>query len=192
MNTNKPTVFVIDTDTDFTNHICSMVDTIGVFGRPLDSPQAFLDLQIVDRPSCMLANTRLPGMGGLLLQKRLKDLACPIPVILTTDIIGDVASAVSAMKNGAVDFLEKPIQLQSFLDLVQSCIAMDIKENKRQKAKAAVSQKYDLLTAREKQVISLCVQGQNNKTIADTLGISVKTVEALRTTTIKKCRHNRC
>ena len=186
MDTNRPTVFVIDTDTGFTDHVCSIVDAIGVYGHAFGTPQAFLDCKIHNRPSCLLANTRLPGMGGLLLQKKLKKLACTIPMILMTDLTGDVASAVTAIKNGAVDFLEKPLKPQSFLDLVQHCIAMDIDLEKDQRARAAVLKKYVRLTAREKQVVSLCVQGQDNKSIADELDISVKTVEAHRTTTMKK------
>lgn len=186
MTPHNPTVFVIDTDTAFADHVCRMVEPVGVSGIAYSAPQDFLDAGELARPSCLLANTRLPGMGGLALQKKMKKLVCPIPVILTTDIVGDVTSAVSAMKNGAVDFLEKPLNQQKFLDLVQNCLAMDAREQKRQETRAAISRKFALLTNREKQVVSLCVEGENNKGIADRLDISVKTVEAHRTTTMKK------
>ena len=138
-----------------------------------------------DRAVC-LPIPACPEWGVWRFRKKMKKLVCPIPVILTTDIVGDVTSAVSAMKNGAVDFLEKPLNQQKFLDLVQNCLAMDAREQKRQETRAAISRKFALLTNREKQVVSLCVEGENNKAIADRLGISVKTVEAHRTTTMKK------
>jgi RNA polymerase sigma factor (sigma-70 family) len=182
----NPLIYIIDNDMAFKDYVCNLVRSVGITGEPLATSQAFLDLKSAAGPSCLMVNTRMAGIGGLGLQIKLNQLSCPIPLIVITDAVGDVASAVSAMKNGAVDFLEKPLNEQLFLDLVQHSIAKNIEHQKTRTATAAINQKLSRLTPREKQVITLCLGGITNKEIADRLGISEKTVEAHRTTTLKK------
>jgi RNA polymerase sigma factor (sigma-70 family) len=181
-----PLIYIIDNDLAFKDYVCNLVRSVGITGQPLATSQALLDLKSAATPSCLMVNTRLASIGGLGLQIKLNQLRCPIPVIVTTDAVGDVASAVSAMKNGAVDFLEKPFNEQLFLDLLQNCISKDIEKQKIQITAAAVNKKYSLLTSREKQVITMCLGGMTNREISDRLGISEKTVEAHRTTSLKK------
>ena len=155
-------------------------------GVPLETVQAFLDLGPGNRPNCLLVNSRLQGMGGLDLQNKLKTLHCEIPLIMTTDITGDVATAVTAMRNGAVDFIEKPIHQQRFLDRIQDCIAQDIEIEILQNLKSAAAQKFSLLTPRERQVMACCIRGMKNWEIAREFGVVEKTVEAHRAAVMKK------
>jgi len=155
-------------------------------GVPLETVQAFLDLGPANRPNCLLVNSRLQGMGGLDLQNKLKTLHCEIPLIMTTDTTGDVATAVTAMRNGAVDFIEKPIQQRRFLDRIQDCIAQDIKIEISQNLKSATAQKYSLLTRREREVMTCCLRGMKNWEIARELAIVDKTVEAHRAALMQK------
>lgn len=150
----------------------------------------FLNSRNRSRPSCLLVNTRLPDKGGLQLQKELKSFKCEIQVIMTSDTTGDVASAVTAMRNGAIDFIEKPVLEQYICDRLQECIERDIEIEVSQNLRAAAAKNYALLSPRQRQVMACCVQGKANKTIAHELGVVVKTVEAHRSAVMKTMAAN--
>ena len=127
----------------------------------------------------------MPGLCGLTLQERLRERGSAIPVVVMTGH-GDVPTAVRAMKNGAVDFIEKPFNDQELLDLLHVCIERDRDYREAQEERELTLAKFNALTPREKEVMSLVVDGHSNKEIARGLEISPKTVEAHRARLMEK------
>ena len=186
MTVDSPTVFVIDADLSFRELICSTVEAVGMVGIPFETPRDFLASRPAGRPNCALVNMRLPGMGGALLQRELLAIRCSIPIIMIADVAGDVESAVTAMKNGAFDYLEKPIGTQQMLDRIQACQVADRELRWMQEKYNALKVKYDSLTGREREVMDCTVHGLNNREMGEELEISIKTVEAHRAAVMRK------
>jgi FixJ family two-component response regulator len=147
----------------------------------------FLDAELPDAPSCLLLDVRLPRISGLELQDYLARKDIRLPIILMTGY-GDVPMSVKAMKAGAVDFLTKPIRHQDLLDAVATAIRMD--HDQRQKAEriAELRKRYELLTPRERQVVTLVASGLMNKQIANELSINEVTVKMHRGSAMRKLR----
>ena len=128
---------------------------------------------------CIVLDVRMPGMSGLELYEKLNARRCTLPVIFITGH-GDVPMAVSALKKGAVDFIEKPFGDQDMLRLIVQCLELDRANRARQLEAAAAAQRLAGLTEREAEVMDLILAGRLNKQIADVLNISIKTVEVHR------------
>ena len=175
----SPTVFVIDDDPAVRQSVCWLVETGGRHIVAFESAQAFLDNYTPDQNGCVVTDVRMPGMSGLQLQDELFDRGCTIPVIIMT-AYGDVATAVRAMKAGAIDFLEKPYNDQALLDLIEEAVQKDDDIRRAHSHGEAVRAKFDRLTQREQQVMRLVVQGQSNKMMSHQLEITTKTIEAHR------------
>ena len=144
------------------------------------SAEALLaDLDGGARPECIVSDIRMPGMSGLDLLHHLKERRIAAPLILIT-AIAEVKMAVSAIKNGASDFIEKPVDGDQLLSSVRTAVAL-----RRQQASAAAEieklrSRFNALTERQRQVMELAVAGMSNKDIAHRLNISPKTVENYR------------
>lgn len=181
----QPTVFVVDDDPAIRQSIEWLVKSVSRRVETFGSAQAFLDAFTPDRPGCVLTDVRMPGMGGPQLQVKLREMGCTIPVIVFTGH-GDVPTAVRAMKNGALDFLEKPFNDQELLDLLESAIELDHQARRARQALEITLAKYERLTPRETEVMALVVDGKSNKEIARIMEISPKTVEAHRAQVMEK------
>jgi RNA polymerase sigma factor (sigma-70 family) len=131
----------------------------------------------------------MPGMNGMDLYARLQARASALPVIFITGH-GDVPMAVSALKKGAADFIEKPFNEQDMLRLIESCLKQDRAAAARRAEKASLAQTLESLTQREREVLNLIVAGKLNKQIADDLSISIKTVEVHRSRVMEKMGAN--
>jgi two-component system response regulator DctR len=140
-----------------------------------------------DAPSCLLLDVRMPGMSGLLLFERLieRGLAEALPVIFLTGH-GDVPTAVAAVKRGAFDFVEKPFSDNALVDRVELALQRSERAIAARRQFGALAQRMAELTEREREVMSLVVQGLPNKLIADQLHISVRTVEVHRARVFEK------
>lgn len=138
-------------------------------------------------PSCMLLDMRMPGASGLTLFERLeaRGLVPVLPVIFLTGH-GDVPTAVTAVKRGAFDFVEKPFSDNALVDRVEQALAASAKAIAARQSQRALQQRIDELTEREQEVMALVVQGLPNKLIADALHISVRTVEVHRARVFEK------
>jgi FixJ family two-component response regulator len=138
-------------------------------------------------PGCLILDVRLSGIDGLSLQARLEERGIGLPVIVMT-AYGDVATARTALKGGAVDFLEKPIDVELLYKAVHEAFDRDrgsrIRETERNELQAHLS----LLSEREKQVLKLVVEGKHNREIAAALGISPRTVEVHKARIMEKCQ----
>lgn len=144
-----------------------------------EAAEAFLQEWKSYQPGCILLDLRLPGMSGLELQARLMERSyCP-PIVFLTGY-GDVSAAVRAMRQGAMDFLTKPISGESLLESIRKALALDGERRREVAHKATIQARLELLTPRERQVLEGVLAGRSNKQIGSGLGISHKTVEQHR------------
>ncbi|QDX82712.1 DNA-binding response regulator [Denitratisoma sp. DHT3] len=125
---------------------------------------------------CLLVDIRMPGMDGLALQRRLREMACSMPVIVITGH-GDVASTREAFRADAVDFLEKPLDEDRLIQAIGEALARQASRRGDEERRAQLAAQLEELTPREREVMDLVVAGRHNRDIARELGISVRTVE---------------
>ncbi len=181
----EATVFVVDDDEAVRSSLKWLIESAGFGVETWGSAQEFLGAFNPNRHGCIVLDIRLPGMSGLELQQKLSSNGVQMPVIIITGH-GDVPTAVRAMKNGAVELLEKPINDSVLLGKIREAIEQDGKIRKQVQQDEAVGSRISSLTLREKQVMDLVVAGRANKQIAQHLGITKKTVEAHRARVMRK------
>ncbi len=180
-----PTVFLVEDDEDLRNMVALYVEASGTNILQYESAEAFLSSYNPAQPGCLLLDIYLPGMTGLELQQELVNREIPVPIIIMTSA-GDVSTAVQAMKAGAVDYIEKPLDKDQLLDRLHECLVLDASLRDKAARHAKYSQLLALLTNREFQVMELMVAGKMNKVIADELEISQRTVEDHRAKIMEK------
>jgi FixJ family two-component response regulator len=183
--TNQQTVFIVDDDEAMRDSLAWLLESNGLRVRSFESGEAFLDAWRADMAGCLVLDVRMPGISGLELHERLQALNSPLPIIFVTGH-GDVPMAVSALKKGAADFIEKPFNDKEILRLIEQCLATDREQQSRRRRYAEISGRLAALTPREREVMDLMAAGRLNKQIADDLGISIKTVEVHRSRVMDK------
>ena len=180
-------VFVVDDDRAVRESLALLMHSAGLAVETFASAREFLDAYRPTRRGCLVTDIRMPGMSGLELQERLSADRYHIPVIVLTGF-GDVPTAVRALKGGAIDFVEKPINPQALLDLVQQALVRDRELREQAAREADVQARLARLTPRERQVMAMVVDGKASKVIAMDLAISERTVELHRGRVMKKMR----
>lgn len=178
-------VYVVDDDEGVRHGLRLLLASGGVQTACFADPLDFLDSCQGNTPGCVLLDVRMPGMSGLDLQQRLHDRGVRLPVIVLTGH-ADVPMAVRAMKVGAFDFIQKPFNEQQLLDRVFEAIAQDRQRRARDSERAAIAERLQRLTPREREVLDRIVAGQANKVIARELAISERTVELHRAHLLQK------
>lgn len=179
MTAHGNTVFVVDDDKSVRDSIRWLLESISLHVETFDSAETFLKQFSPDRPGCLILDVRMPGMSGPELMDRLGAPKPAIPIIFLS-AHGDVPLAVRAMKGGAVDFLQKPYNNQTFLERVRQALEQDAETRRKRLQQDDVSTRLAALTDRERQVLKGVVAGKSNKEIARDLDISYKTVEVHR------------
>ena len=182
-------VYVVDDDEAVRDSLRWLLEANGFTTIAYDSAESFLRTAAAgatrDQAACLILDVRMPEMSGLELHEELLRRDIHIPLIFITGH-GDVPMAVSSMKRGAVDFLEKPFNDAQLCSIVRSCLARSAAQQRDSEAERQAQGRLERLTQRERQVLVLIVAGRLNKQIADDLGISIKTVEAHRANIMDK------
>jgi FixJ family two-component response regulator len=185
----KGTVYVVDDDEGVRDSLQWLLEGKDYRVRCYDSAETFLSRYDPREVACLIVDIRMGGMTGLELQDRLIERRSPLPVVFITGH-GDVPMAVSTMKKGAMDFIQKPFQEEALLSLVERMLEQARESFNAYQNTASREALLAKLTSREAQVLERIVAGRLNKQIADDLGISIKTVEAHRANIMEKLGAN--
>ncbi|MCB1868118.1 MAG: response regulator transcription factor [Gammaproteobacteria bacterium] len=181
----QPNVFVVDDDQAMRNSLKWLIESVGMNVETYSTADEFIQNYYPGRAGCLLLDVRMPGMSGLELQEHFIKHQINIPIIIITGH-GDVPMAVRAMKSGAVDFIEKPFNDELLLESIRNALSMDIEQRAAQAERAEIATRLANLTPREHEVMEMVTAGKSNKEIAQTLGVSAKTVEAHRSRVMEK------
>lgn len=183
--TTQPKAFIIDDDEPIRDSLGWLLQSRGVANASFASGEEFLAEWHGDLAGCLLLDIRMPGMGGIELFDRLLEAGCRLPVIFLTGH-GDVPMAVSALKKGAFDFVEKPFNDNELVDRVIAALKLDAERRQAAASAESINARIERLTARERQVMELILAGKLNKVIATELAVSMRTVEVHRSSVFEK------
>jgi FixJ family two-component response regulator len=184
-----PVVFIVDDDAAVRLSVQDLLSSVALRSETFATPQEFLQSKRAAGPGCLVLDVRLPGISGLDFQRELAQAGVTLPVIFITGH-GDVPLTVRAMKSGAVEFLTKPFRPQELLDAVQQALERDRTLRAKGRDTVEVRQRYETLTAREREVMELVVSGLLNKQIAARLGTGEHTVKVHRSRVMDKMKAN--
>ena len=182
---DNPIVLVIDDDPDVREGLKALFQSVNLESRTYKSAPEFLRSKLPDQVSCLILDVRLPGLSGLDFQAELAKVNVNIPIIFITGF-GDIPMSVKAMKAGAVEFLTKPIREQDLLDAVRAALDRDRKRREQDDRIHNLHVRFDRLSSRERQVMTLVAAGWMNKQAAAEIGISEITVKVHRHNMMKK------
>ena len=179
MGDPRPTVFIVDDDAAVRESMVMLMASAGLEACGFPSARDFLATHEAGTPGCLVLDLRMPGMSGTELQEELERRGASLPIIFLT-AYADVPTAVGAVRAGAVDFLEKPVDGGRLLKRVHDALGIDAQSRARRSEADNARELLDRLTPRESEVLELVVAGHTNKAIAKVLGISRRTVETHR------------
>ncbi len=181
----KQSVFVIDDDIEFAKSVRFLLNSVNLSVELFHSAENFLTKINTSDKGCVLVDVRMPGLSGLELQSILAKEYPDLPVIIMT-AHGDIDMAVRAMKDGVLDFIQKPFNDQRLIDLINKAMKLNAKITEKRQYKTNQQERLNKLTPREYEVLDLIVAGNTNKEIAVQLGIADKTVEVHRANIMDK------
>jgi FixJ family two-component response regulator len=181
----NPSVLIIDDDPEFRDSVGRLLQSVGLDTRQFSSVSEFLEADPSDGPTCLLLDIRMPGRSGLELQRDLAAANRLVPIIFIT-AHADIPMTVQAMKGGAMEFLTKPFRDQELLDAVDAGLARDRARRESDRALAAIKERFETLSSREREIMILVTAGRLNKQIANDIGIAESTVKVHRTNLMRK------
>jgi FixJ family two-component response regulator len=180
-----PTVFVVDDDEALRRSLSYLIESVGLEVETFAGGEEFLAACDPDRPGVLVLDLRMPGIGGLDVQRELSRRRIELPIILLTGH-AEVSTAVRSLKEGAFDFIEKPFSDQVLLDSIQAAIREDRSIRSQRLRHDDIAERVERLTQREREVMAHVVVGEANRVIAEHLGLSPKTVEVHRAHVMEK------
>ncbi len=186
---NDATVFLVDDDPSVRDSLSLLLSLKGLRTRVYSSAESLLATFEPDWRGCILTDLKMPGLSGIELQQALAERGSTLPVVVLT-AHGDVATTRQALKAGAFDFLEKPVDDEVLLDVLQNAIRRDQERHAEQSQRTRVEDRVSRLTPREREVLLLIADGLQNREIGERLGISPRTVEVYKARMMEKlqCR----
>jgi FixJ family two-component response regulator len=182
-----PTVFVVDDDAAIRKAVSRLLRSAGIAVADFASPTEFLAQYDPAMPGCLVLDLAMPGFDGLRLQTTLRETGSGLPIIFLTGQ-GDVSKSVQAMKDGAFDFLTKPVNAKNLLPAIRAAIERDAVVRQEQAKLSEICARLDTLTPREREVLEHVVDGKLNKQIACDLGITETTVKMHRARVMVKMK----
>jgi FixJ family two-component response regulator len=183
----KPTVLVVDDDPALRASIGRLLRSLDLDAQLFASIADFLKSDPPDGPSCLVLDVRLPGQSGLDFQRELVKANRELPIIFITGH-GDIPMSVQAMKGGAIEFLTKPFRDQDLLDAIQLGLSRDRARQKDEKALAAIRERFETLSSREREIMIQVARGRLSKQIAGDMGIAEATVKVHRSRAMHKIK----
>ena len=183
----KSTVLVIDDDPDLRASVGRLLRSLGLDTQLFASISDFLKSDPPDGPTCLVLDVRLPGQSGLDLQRELATVNRELPIIFITGH-GDIPMSVQAMKGGAIEFLTKPFRDQELLDAIQLGLSRDRVRRENEKALAALRERFESLSPREREIMIQVAHGRLSKQIAGDIGIAEATVKVHRSRLMHKMK----
>lgn len=181
----EPTVFIVDDDAAFAESLSVLVSSMNLRTKLFMSADDYLAQFDPEAPGCLILDVRMPKMSGLTVQEKLSQLPlCPSIIIMTG--YAEVPTALRAMRQGAVDFLQKTFSEEELCDAIQRAIALDAENRAAYDRRMKVAALFAQLSTAEKQVLEQVLQGEPNKRIASALGVSRRTVEDRRARLMQK------
>ena len=178
---------ILDDDKSVQSALRDLIESEGMCTLCFDSAEQFLNSAARHTAACLIADIRMPGMSGIELQANLKTERCRIPIIFITGR-GDIPLAVRAMKEGASDFLTKPVDSTALLSSVERALQQNLTRHREATERASLVSRYESLTPREREVLPLLVSGLLNKQVAFELGITEWTVQLHRGHIMRKMK----
>jgi FixJ family two-component response regulator len=184
---NEPVAYIVDDDPALRDAVRMLLESVSIRSRVFAGAEELMSSGVLqdNRPACLLADVRMPGISGMALLERLREAGVDIPTIVIT-AYGDIPMAVRAMKLGAVDFITKPLNPQAVIELVQKTLDQAGNARASDGDADAMITLYGTLTRREQQVFQMITSGKTNRMVADALGISVRTAEFHRARVMRK------
>jgi RNA polymerase sigma factor (sigma-70 family) len=184
-----PTVFVVDDDASIRDALSVLISLKGLRAAVFSSAEDFLAIYEPGWRGCLLTDLKMPGLSGLELQAKLQERGVALPLVVLT-AHGDVATTRAALKNGALDFLEKPPDDDVLVDVLLNAIRIDEERRRADEQRAQVAAQLARLTPRERSVLELLAEGLQHREIAERLAISPRTVEVYKARMMEKlhCR----
>ncbi|GBL55250.1 response regulator [Pseudomonas sp. R3.Fl] len=180
MDTRKPVVYIVDDDKDLRTSLAWLLESVSIQAQCFAGAEEFLAHYDPGSPACLVLDVRMPETSGFQLQAMLNERSAALPIIFVS-AHGDIPMSVQAMKNGALDFVEKPYNPQQMLERIQAALKAAVQVHAGAEQKRQLQQRLDLLTGREREVLGMVIDGKASKVIARELNISVKTVDVHRT-----------
>ena len=181
----KPVIHVVDDDEAIRDSLVWLLDGERYSVRTYSTGEDFFARHELLSPACVILDIRMPGMSGIEVHEQLTRNAVRTPVVFVTGH-GDVPMAVEAIKRGAFDFIEKPFNEQKLTSIIERALELDTRNAGQVAAQSEVAARLAKLSPREREVLDLVIKGKMNKTIADVMNISIKTVEAHRSKVMEK------
>ena len=181
----EQTVYIIDDDDAVLDSIKELLESVNIKAEIFTNALSFLDNYSNEFAGCIVCDIRMARMSGLVLQKRLSEMGATLPIIFITGH-GDIDMAVGALKDGAMDFIQKPYHEENLLDSINAALELDARNRNFSQHAKAMEQHFEVLTTREREIMGLLLKGQSNKQIAKNLCISSRTVEVHRHHVLQK------
>jgi len=185
MNPTRPIIHVVDDDPSYLKALSRLLRAGGYPAQTYSSASEFLRRNDPESRGCIIVDLRMPGQSGLELQERLATSGSQVPVIFLTGH-GDIPTSVRAMRDGAVDFLTKPVKRRDLFEAIERALVRNREESERRACLRELQDRFDALTPREREVMLHVIGGELNKQIAFDLGTSERTIKAHRASIMDK------